>query len=174
MDEDVFVLDTSAFITGYEPADGSVKNYTVPKVIDELADQMIKIRVLAAVDSGRLHIIEPEEEFKNKILETAETTGDSTTLSQTDVSVLSLALQLKMSAKNPVVVTDDFAIQNLANYLKIKHKSLTTRGISRSIRWQTYCPACHRNFKNIVQSKVCPVCGTKLSRKPILKSTIVR
>jgi len=163
------VLDTSAFIAGYEPA-GGVELYTVPEVIEELRDTMVRIRVQASLDSGKLLVERPEKRFTEEVVRAAKEMGDFASLSSTDVSVLALTLQLKESHRNLVLVTEDYSVQNIASRLGIEHMPLATAGISRRIVWETYCPGCRRTYENLAPGEACPICGTKLKRKPLQKS----
>jgi UPF0271 protein len=172
MRKKTLVLDTSAFIAGYEPAGDNVELYTVPEVLEELRDPMARLRAQAALDSGKLRAKNPEKRFTEEVVRAAEETGDLTSLSSTDVSVLSLALQLKESKGDLTLVSEDYSVQNVADRLGVKHISLATAGISRRIVWETYCPGCRRTYENLAPGEDCPVCGTKLKKKPLRKSQV--
>jgi UPF0271 protein len=92
--------------------------------------------------------------------------GDSFFLSETDKHVLALALELKTTACDPQIVTDDYSIQNVAKRLGIEFTSLATLGIRRVLEWIRYCPACHREYAANSAFTECVVCGTQLKRKP--------
>ena len=51
-------------------------------------------------------------------------TGDSTTISKQDITIIALALENKIE-----LITDDFAVTNVARQLKIQTLSLMTQGI---------------------------------------------
>jgi len=168
----ILVLDTSAFIAGYEPAGNSVELYTVPEVLEELRDTMAKLRVQAALDSGKLMVRSSEERFTEQVVRTAKEMGDFASLSDTDLSVLALALQLKESQGDLALVSEDYSVQNVADRLGVKHISLATAGIRRRIVWETYCPGCHRTYEKLAPGEDCPICGTKLKKKPLRKSQV--
>jgi UPF0271 protein len=128
-----------------------------------------RIRFKTAIESGRLKIQMPEKIFTDKVREAAATVGDAFWLSETDLQVLALALQLKMQGRTPLVATDDYSIQNVARHLGIKFAPLATFGIRRMLKWVRYCPACHRKYPSDYKSKKCQVCGTELKRKPLRK-----
>jgi UPF0271 protein len=174
MRKKTLVLDTSAFIAGYEPAGDRVELYTVPEVLEELRDTMAKIKAQAALDSGKLRAKSPEKRFIEEVVRIAEEMGDFASLSSTDVSLLALALQLKEPHRDLALVSEDYSVQNIANRLGIKHISLATAGISRRIVWETYCPGCHRTFEKLAPGEACPICGTKLKRKPLRQSQVKR
>jgi UPF0271 protein len=128
-----------------------------------------RIRFKTAIESRRLKIQAPEKIFIEKAREAAATVGDAFWLSETDLQVLALALQLKMQGRTPLVATDDYSIQNLARHLGIEFAPLATFGIRRMLKWVRYCPACHRKYPSDYKSKKCQVCGTELKRKPLRK-----
>jgi UPF0271 protein len=161
------VLDTSAFLVGFDPFSISEDQATVPKVKDEMGTaSMAWVRFKIAVENGKLKVKAPSEEFLNKVKASAITVGDSFFLSETDMQILALALELKAAGYNPQIVTDDYSIQNVATQMGIEFASLATFGIRRLLEWVRYCPACHREYPADYGSTSCAVCGTKLKRKP--------
>ncbi|RLI17508.1 hypothetical protein DRO44_03385, partial [Candidatus Bathyarchaeota archaeon] len=68
----VIVLDTSAFVAGFDPFSISEKQYTVPLVRDELSKgSMSWIRFKAAVENGLLKVKKPDKVFVEKVREAA-------------------------------------------------------------------------------------------------------
>jgi UPF0271 protein len=166
------VLDTSAFVVGLDPSSISEEQYTVPMVREEIIEgTMPWVRFKTAIGSGKLKVRKPERTFLEKVKATAANAGE-TLLSETDVQVLALALQLKMHGYSPLIATDDYSIQNVANLMGIEFTSLATFGIRFQLKWIRYCPACHRKYPAEYKSKKCKVCGTELKRKPLNKSHI--
>lgn len=92
-------------------------------------------------------------------------------LSRADASVLALALDLHKEGKTPIIVSDDYAVQNVAEGAGISYQSLATLGIRQKFDWTFYCPACFRRYPGAGDLEVCPVCGTKLKRKPLRKES---
>lgn len=166
------VLDTSAFIAGYEPASGRGEHYTVVEVLEELRDSIARLRLQAALDSGNLKIKKPWKRFREKVVRAAEEVGDLASLSPADISILALALQLKGLHKDLALISEDYSVQNVADRLGISYVSLATMGISHRIVWLTYCPGCRRTYEKHIPGGVCPICGTKLKRKPLRKSQV--
>jgi len=161
------VLDTSAFIAGFDPMAIPEKQYTVPEVKNELnSGSMQWIRFDAAVDNGKVSIMKPKDSFFQEILEASKKVGDIRYLSEADKQVLALALELKDSGLTPFIVTDDYSIQNVANKIGVEFTSLMTFGIKFRFKWILYCPACYRKYPSDYKSKVCEVCGTEIKRKP--------
>ncbi|MEM3722128.1 MAG: ribonuclease VapC [Candidatus Bathyarchaeia archaeon] len=165
-------MDTSAFIAGFDPFSIDEDQYTVPKVKEEFAGSpMALARFNAAIESGKLKVREPSTTFIEKIKTLASLIGDFAFLSETDLQVLALALQLKMHGYAPIIATDDYSIQNVAHHLGIEFASLATFGIRKPLKWVRYCPACHRKYSPDYNSKTCYVCGTELKRKPLRKTS---
>jgi UPF0271 protein len=162
------VLDTSALIAGFDPLSIEGEHYTVPKVKDEIAENsMADVRFKIAVENGKLRVRIPNEISLSKIKASATIVGDTFFLSETDLQVLALALELKTEGYTPLIVTDDYSIQNVANQVGIEFASLATYGIRRRLHWIRYCPACHRKYPADSKQKSCEVCGTPLKRKPV-------
>ncbi len=163
----VIVLDTSAFLAGFDPFSLSEEQVTVPKVEEEIRKKsMILVRFKTALENGKLKVKAPSEEFLNKVKASSTKVGDSFLLSETDSQLLALALELKATGYVPQIVTDDYSIQNVATQLGIEFLALATFGIKRLLEWIRYCPACHREYPVNCSSKECLVCGTELKRKP--------
>jgi endoribonuclease Nob1 len=128
----VFVLDTSAFLAGFDPFSSGAEQVTVPKVEEEiLRNSMIKMRFETAVESGKVKIKTPTQEFSNSAKTSASKVGDSFKLSEADMQLLSLALELQSEGYTPQIVTDDYSIQNVATQMRIEFLALTTFGIKR-------------------------------------------
>lgn len=166
------MLDTAAFVVGLDPSSISEDQYTVPMVREEIIEgTMPWVRFKTAIGSGKLKVRKPDRPFLEKVKTTAANAGE-TLLSETDLQVLALALQLKMRGYSPLIATDDYSIQNVANLMGIEFTSLATFGIRFQLKWIRYCPACHRKYPADYKSKKCKVCGTELKRKPLNKSHI--
>ncbi|MCL4429524.1 MAG: ribonuclease VapC [Chloroflexi bacterium] len=163
----VIVLDTSAFVAGFDPFGLGAEQVTVPKVEEEIRrNSMVKMRLETAIESGKLKVKAPTQEFSVKAKASANKVGDSFKLSETDKQLLALALELKASGYAPQIVTDDYSIQNVATQMGIEFLSLATFGIKRLLEWIRYCPACHKQYPADCKFKECQVCGTELKRKP--------
>lgn len=151
------ILDASAFYAGI-PFASPEKNFTTPDVFDEI--KHIKrhhkaIEVL--IETKRLEIMTPEIEYIEKVLLKSKDTGDFQNLSTGDISVIALCIQL-----NAELITDDFAVSNLAKHLNLKVFPIMTKGITHITDWVYFCSGCEKTFARISK---CPLCGNKLSRK---------
>jgi UPF0271 protein len=160
-------------IAGFDPLTVSEEQYTVPTVREELiADSLPLVRFSAAVESGKLKVKMPEESSVLKVKESSKTVGDMLYLSEADLHVLALALELKDAGNLPSIVTDDYSIQNVAHQIGVDFTSLMTFGIRFRFYWILYCPACHRKYPADYKLKKCKVCGTELKRKPLNKKSV--
>ncbi len=162
----VVVLDTSAFLAGFDPFSLGVEQVTVPKVEEEIKrNSMIKTRLETAVESSKIKIKAPTVQFSDMAKVEAAKIGDAHKLSKADLQLLALALELKSKGYNPQIVTDDYSIQNVAAKLGVEFVALATFGIKRQLQWIRYCPACYRKYPADGKGKECQVCGTALKRK---------
>ena len=151
------VLDSSAFYAGI-PFSSNEPSYITSLVYNEI--EHIKkdhdaIQIL--IETKRIIINEPEDRFLTAAIDSAKKSGDFSNLSDVDVSIIALSLQLEAE-----LVTDDFAVSNVAKNLSIKVIPVMTDGIKNIVTWMYYCPGCRTNFSKITE---CPRCGNKLKRK---------
>ena len=73
------------------------------------------------------------------------------------MSIIALCIETKGE-----IITDDFAISNVAKNLELKISPIMTRGIKDVGKWVHYCPGCRTNHSSGTE---CPACGTPLKRK---------
>lgn len=174
MGKRAIVLDTSAFIAGFDPLSVAEEVYSVPAVERELASNSLSwTRFKTAIESGKLRLKTPSTTFLDKIKKSSKTVGDVLFLSEVDFQVLALALELRSLRRSPLIVTDDYSIQNVADQVGVEFAPLMTFGIRFRHHWILYCPACYRKYPPDFKTETCEVCGTRLKRKP-LKKTLVR
>jgi len=114
----------------------------------------------------------PARMFLERVKMSSKAVGDVLFLSEVDLQVLALALELKGSGLSPLIVTDDYSIQNVANQVGVEFASLMTFGIRFRHHWIMYCPACYRKYPPDYRHKTCEVCGTELKRKPFKKTPV--
>jgi UPF0271 protein len=153
---DSSVLDAGAFYGGI-PFLSSGRHYTTQAVFDEVK-HIKSAAIEALLDSGNLQLADPEASFVSQVTAIAKKTGDFGKLSKADVSIVALALQLKAP-----LMTDDYAVANVATAMKIKVGSSSGKGIKETRKWISYCSACGKAFGP--QAKECPLCGNRLRRK---------
>ena len=109
------------------------------------------------IETNRLKIIEPEDSHIKEATEAAKKSGDFPQLSQEDISIIALGIKTKGE-----IISDDFAISNVAKNIGLKISPIMTKGIRDIGNWIHYCPGCKTTQK---EKKECPNCGTPLKRK---------
>jgi len=154
-------------VAGYDPLSIGEEQITTPMVKDEIRESSIVwVRFKTAVQSGKLNVRAPKKSFMGKAKASATLVGDTFFLSEADLQVLALALELKEQGYLPLIASDDYSIQNVADQMRIEFASLATFGIRFRFQWIRYCPACHKRYPADYKSRRCEVCGTELKRKP--------
>ena len=157
-DSSEFVLDASAFYAGI-PFQSSKKCVTTNAVYEEVRHIRKSYSPLEAlIDAGNLIIIEPELTSFNQVIACAKKTGDYTKLSQADISIIALALQF-----GKTLISDDFAVGNVATFLKIPVITLASKGISKLRAWVYFCKSCSMVYNSRIS--VCKICGSRLKRR---------
>jgi len=151
--EKVYILDTSALIS--HP--GLLEGLTVKEVLAEAKSSAARLR------STLLKVQEPSAVSLEKVSKLAKKTGDK--LSEADLKLLALALDLKREGKVPEILTDDYSIQNLASVLGIRFSSVGEKGIKKVFRWVSSCPLCGKTFSP--SESECRFCGSQLKRRPL-------
>ncbi len=156
------VLDATAFYAGipFSSDDSLITTSLVYKEIEHIKSKQGVLDMLQ--QTNRLQVRDPEKETIKAVNDAAEKTGDKETISEQDVSIIALSLENKIE-----LVTDDFAVTNVAKQLGIKTSPLMTQGIKVVGKWISYCSACGKEFS---RENECPICGSKLNRKLIKKS----
>jgi len=159
MADKIFVLDTSIFILGYDV--GDMKAVTVPEVVDELLGKN-KVFLDIAVKKG-LRIESSRKESIKRVKKIAKETGDIEKLSSTDISLLAKAIDYGKAA---IVLSDDYAIQNICSKFGMQFEGIQQGEIKRDITWKKRCVGCKRIYE---KGDICPICGSKLKIKVVKK-----
>jgi len=157
----VYVLDTSAVIAGLVPGIIDVRQVTVQNVLDEAKDLCSKLELETAVDAGKISVMKPSKSALVEVRKKVGQTGDR--VSDTDVKLLALSLDILHGGDTPELVTDDYAIQNLARIFNIPFKKMMMPGITKIFTWRMVCPACKRKYPTDVSK--CDFCGSTLVRQ---------
>lgn len=155
----ILILDTSAIIAGLAPGLVDAEQVTVSEVLEEARDLCSKLELETAVLTGKVKVIEPSKGSLAEIRSKVKHSGDE--VSNTDVKLLALALDMK--EKNAELMTDDYAIQNLATMLGLPYHRIAMPGIKVVLRWEAVCPACGNRYPSTI--KKCLTCGSGLKRK---------
>lgn len=160
MSDPAYVLDSTAFYAGI-PYQGSGRYFTTYLVLQEVRHH----NVGSSLIHSRVQVTEPTPDSMARVKSTASKTGDLGALSQTDMSLLALALDLSKADGGVSLVSDDFAVRNVAEVLAIPLAQTSLKGGEwKNITWKLYCRGCGKQYTN-PKLTVCPVCGTKLVRK---------
>ncbi|MUV88336.1 DNA-binding protein [Natronomonas sp. CBA1123] len=147
------ILDSSAFIHDFTTDSDIV---TIPLVREELEDEA-GYRFDALEGSGmQIHI--PDPSTIERVERAARETGDAEELSRTDIRLLAAAFEL-----DGTLVTDDYAMQNVAEKLDVAVEVIARDGIDETREWQFQCQGCGRTFDD--HRERCEICGSDLERK---------
>jgi endoribonuclease Nob1 len=162
LNDKIHVLDSTAFFAGI-PFLGEGRYFTTYQILDEVRGRSIGAQLIHT----RVQVTEPSKEALQKVKEVSARTGDLKSLSEADTSILAVSLDLTASRREEevILVTDDFAVRNVAEALGINLSETNIRGEWKQITWITYCKGCGKEYADSKMT-ICDVCGTKLSRKP--------
>lgn len=146
------VLDAPAFIHGYDPDGDAV---SVPAVREEL-EGSARYR-FEAMAGGAMQVSVPSGDAIERVEEASRDTGDADVLSRADVRVLAAAVE-----HGGRIVTDDYAIQNVAAALDVPVATIAMDGIEEQREWRYQCQGCGRVHDD---PGPCDVCGGETTRK---------
>ena len=149
----MYVLDATAFIEEYHTTE---QQASVPMVREELEGE--HAYRFDAMEGSGMHIQIPEDGTVERIRRAAASSGDLETLSGTDVRLIAATLEL-----DGTLVTDDYAMQNVAERLDVAVEVIAREGIAEQRDWQFQCAGCGRTFDE--RKDRCPICGSDLTRK---------
>lgn len=154
-----FIIDTSAILSGKSINLENSIMISTSGVYDELKPGGRDYQIFQFLIEKGLTIQYPSKKSIDRIRNIANETGDIDRLSEADMEVLSLALDInKDGTKEAIILTDDYSIQNMAHTLNIKFESISQRGITKKFIWSHRCLGCGKNFKENL--KICPICGS--------------
>lgn len=142
----MFVLDSSALFAMEDLPEDCV---CPPGVVDELGryddprldrwGDLLKVSHCTAASVGA-------------VKDAARKSGDLGRLSDVDVTVLALAVDV-----GGTILTDDYSIQNVASIMGIPYRPVGTEGIRKVEKWNYRCNGCGKWYKE--EQKECPICG---------------
>lgn len=161
---DFKILDASAFYAGV-PFRSSEDCFTTSLVYDEIKHIKKNHDALGTLlETNRLKIREPSEESTKSAIKASKETGDFPQLSKQDISIIALCIEMKGQ-----IISDDFAISNVAKNLGLEILPIMTKGIKDVGKWVHYCPGCRTNHSSGTE---CPACGTPLKRKLLKEKSV--
>ena len=151
-----YIADSAVFIMGY-PVESTLL-ITVPSVVNELkSSEAAMCFDLARENGARVEV--PLPRMIDEVLGMAEHTRDMEELSTTDIDILAKALERKDDA---TLLTDDYAVQNVAVMLGIDVKPVVQKKIRDILVWEKQCVGCRKRFD---EGDVCPICGSELKKR---------
>jgi len=149
-----FALDATAFYQGFHLRSNGTC-ITTELVFEEISHIQEKFSILESlISSNKIMVLEPNEETVKMIKSVITQIGESS-LSNADISIIALAKEF-----NVTLVTDDFAVCNLAKTLSIELLNLGTKGIKDTRKWIKFCKSCGKGYPPT--QMVCSLCGNKL------------
>lgn len=153
----VYILDSSAFFASFYE-EGALL-ITIDAVVNEVRDAASAMHLSVLQEKGLR--VEPVDVSQIKsVLDAARHTQDIDKLSETDIQVIA-----KAKEHGATIVTDDYAIQNVAAVLGIKVRPLMQKKIRSVYVGVRKCAGCGHKSES---DTICPVCGTATKR---MKST---
>ncbi len=167
MSDNVYVLDASAIIGGFSSKES--QNFITASVISEIKDFKSKLYLESAIEDGSITIIEPESVDIKNVSDIIIKSGDVLRLSDVDKNLVALAFKLKREHKNPLVVTDDYSMQNVLKIVGMPYRSVLTEGINEIYGWVKICKGCKKKYPPEYVFDECEICGTRIIKKRIKK-----
>ncbi len=158
----IYILDTTALLTWHLPSRDRV--ITCPHVVSEAREELTNAVLDAYLHTGKVGLEEPEDNYIKTAIKVSEETGDYIKLSETDIHVIALAIKYKEKGYSPVVVTDDYAIQNILTKLGIEYLSYYRR-IRKGIKWVMICRRCGKIYPPNTKQRECIECGGEIIRR---------
>jgi endoribonuclease Nob1 len=163
----VYVLDASAIIGGFSSK--KYQNFITAAVISEIKDLKSKLILESAIEERSIRILEPELIDIKNVSDVIIKSGDILRLSEVDKNLVALAFRLKREAMNPVVVTDDYSMQNVLKIVEMPYRSVLTEGIKGIYGWVKVCKGCKKKYPPEYVYDECEICGTRIIKKRLKK-----
>ena len=158
--QQIHVLDSTVFIGMDFPILQTInvkKFLTTHSVIEELKDFRSKMNLDVMRQTNKLEVISPSPREINLFSEKIHNLDPNIRLSETDIQVLTLTWNIK-----GVVVTNDLAMQNIAQQMNIPIRVISGKLVKDVRRSYLQCKSCKKTFR--VSSQQCPDCGGVLKQ----------
>ncbi len=159
----VYVLDASAIIGGFSSK--KYQNFITAAVISEIKDLKSKLILESAIEQRSIRILEPELIDIKNVSKVIIKSGDVLRLSEVDKNIVALAFRLKRESMNPIVVTDDYSMQNVLKIVEMPYRSVLTEGIKGIYGWVKVCKGCKKKYPPEYMYDECEICGTRIIKK---------
>jgi endoribonuclease Nob1 len=163
----VYVFDASAIIGGFSSK--KYQNFITASVISEIKDLKSKLILESAIEQRSIRILEPELTDIKNVSKVIIKSGDVLRLSEADKNLVALAFRLKRESMNPVVVTDDYSMQNVLKIVEMPYRSVLTEGIKGIYGWVKVCKGCKKKYPPEYMYDECEICGTRIIKKRLKK-----
>ena len=164
----IFLYDASAFFSGKPIIFFHHDVVTTSLIEKEFQPGGRDYRNFQLLKEQGLQILDPSHSSVNFITDLIKKFGEQKRLSPADISLLSLAYDFLINKDStPVIITDDYSIQNIADQLGISYQSMNQSGITKRFKWERRCRGCGKKIVNDVD--VCPICGSSI--KHVIKKT---
>ena len=157
------MLDTAALIAW------PISELTGGLVVIHQEQELIRISPdrAALLDIMGLVFCQPNQDSIDLTLDAAKQSGDISGISETDLALVSLALE-----RSAPLITDDYRMQNIATLLGIEWQGVSQVGISAVWSWSLICSGCGIKFDAPESTNVkrkqygdCRDCGSALRLK---------
>jgi UPF0271 protein len=156
----LYIIDTSAILSGKPLSFPDGDMITTPEIAQEFTPGGRDHRTFQLLREKGLILKQASKNGCTEIQKKAIDIGEKKRLSQTDISLLALAYDLIQKKENQILIlTDDYAIQNMAAHMHIPYTTVSQRGITKKFKWTTRCPGCGKHYKDA--QSICPICGSK-------------
>ena len=131
------MLDTAALIAW------PISELSGGLIVSHQEDELIRISPdrAALLESMGLVFCRPNQDSIDLALDAAKQSGDISGISETDLALVSLALE-----RSARLITDDYRMQNIATLLGIEWQGVSQDGISEVWSWCLICSGCGKEF----------------------------
>jgi UPF0271 protein len=167
----IFIIDTSAILSGKPINIEEGELITTNSIKNEIKPGGRDYRVFQFLIQKGLKFFSPTKNAVEHIINISKKTGDYGRLSKVDIEIISLSYDLSQdTSKEIIIISDDYSIQNVANYLKIKIQNFNQEIITKRFKWISRCKGCGKKFKENINT--CPICGSEIKRIVIKKEKL--
>jgi UPF0271 protein len=157
----IYCIDSSAILSGKPFYDRLEHMISSPKIEAEFSPGGKDYQVFQYLKEKGLQIRAPTLQSINRIRTIAHIHGEIDRLSDADKELLALAFEIKeQQEKEPILVSDDYSMQNVASLLSISFQSVSQQGITKKFKWERRCRGCGRHVEP--QMTCCPICGSSV------------
>ena len=149
------MLDTAALIAW------PISELTGGLVVIHQEQELIRISPdrAALLDSMGLVFCQPNQDSIDLTLDAAKQSGDISGISETDLALVSLALE-----RSAPLITDDYRMQNVCQHRGHPWRGVIQEGVREIRTHALICKGCGAVHK---QGNICPDCGSPLNLKRV-------